>query len=315
MQLDGNGFRMPVKQQPIGAPVPRPAASVRVLFDGIPSPHVEVISTAIIRCQTPAHPPDRERNGQVLTVGTVNVKAQNLDDDGNVIEEVEVVNAFTFARPVLGGANVSGAWARVSEAFIEHWRNILLENTHMNPSVDYDPDTGDMVGFVKFAELPGIAITRISFPDSDSEPEGGPALIEATEEVLLEKRPPMASDVQFTLIIVSNNQRELLNLCEAVKTCFRDASIFSVQVDPNDESRGYAEFSMVQIGALALTERLGNTDIMTAEVPGVIFRVLSLDLPGAPEEGLPGMPEMPHQGTRARVPRLDKLTVRGGRPR
>ncbi len=309
VQLDGNNFRMPTRQQPIMGVTPPPLPSVRILFDGIPATNVQVISSAIIRCTTPPHPPDRERNGAQITSGTVNVIVQNIDDDGNVLEEATLEDAYSFERPVLGGADVRGAWARVCDAFIEHWKNILLENVAFNPSVDYDQDTGDMTGFVEFATLPGIAITRVSFPDSDTEPEGGPVLQEAGDDVLLEKRPPMASDWMFTMIVVGNNMTELLNLCECVKTCFRDASKFRLPVDENDPSLGEAEFSMVQIAPLSLSERIGTTDVVTAEVPAAIYRVLSLDLPGAPEAALPGMPARPHQGTRAVAPRMQRLSL------
>jgi hypothetical protein len=185
----------------------------------------------------------------------------------------------------------------------------MFENVLFNPSTDYDPDTGDLTGFVGFAELPGIAISRVSFPDSSQEPEGGPMMQEATDDVLLEKRPPMASDWLFTLVIVSNNMGELLNCCEAVKTCFRDASKFRVQVDEENPSLGEAEFSMLQLAPMALSERIGTTDVVTAEVQAAIYRVLSLDLPGAPEEALPGMPQWPHQGTRAIAPRVQRISV------
>lgn len=309
VQLDGNEFRMPTKQLARMGITPESPPSVRVLFDGVPATNVQVVSSSIIRCVTPPHPPNRERNGVALTVGTVAVTVQNLDDDGNVIGSVVKAAAYSFERPSLGASQVRGAWVRVIDAFVEHWKNILFENIGFNPSVDYDQDTGDMTGFVGFAELPGLAITRVSFPDSESVPEGGPIVVEGTEDVSIEKRPPMASDFLFSLILVSNNMGELLNLCEVVKTCFRDASMFRVAVDANDSSLGEAEFSMVQLGPVALTERLGTTDIVTAEVPAAIYRVLSIDLPGAPEEALPHMPSHPHQGTRALAPRAQRISV------
>jgi hypothetical protein len=249
------------------------------------------------------------RDGVQIANGVVAVVVQNIDDDGNVISAATIEEAYEFVRPQLGTKEVRGAWVRISDAFVEHWKNIFSENVRFNPSVDYDADTGELSEFVEFAELPGLAITRVSFPDSVMEPEGGPALQEATAEVLLEKRPPMASDWMFTLILVSNNMGELLNVCEVVKTCFRDASKFRVQVDPDDPSQGEAEFSMVQTGPLSLSERIGTTDVVTAEVTAAIYRVLSIDLPGAPEEALPGMPQGPHQGTRAVAPRVQRISV------
>jgi hypothetical protein len=309
VQLDGGGFRMPTKQQPRMGITPEAPPSVRVLFDGKPATKVQVISSAIIRCITPYHPPTRERNGVQITNGVASVVVQNLDDDGNVIGTATLSDAYEFVRPELGTKNVRGAWVRVADAFVEHWKNIFSENVRFNPSVDYDADMGELSEFVEFADLPGIAITRVSFPDSAMEPEGGPVLQEVTAEVLLEKRPPMASDWLFTLILVSDNMGELLNLCEVVKTCFRDASKFRVQVDEDDPSLGEAEFSMVQTGPLSLSERIGTTDVVTAEVTAAIYRVLSLDLPGAPEEALPGMPQRPHQGTRAIAPRVQRISV------
>lgn len=288
---------------------PEAPPSVRVLFDGVPATSVQVVSSAIIRCLTPPHPPTRVRDGVQIANGVVDVVVQNIDDDDNVIDTATIEEAYEFVRPELGTKEVRGAWVRIADAFVEHWKNIFSENVRFNPSVDYDADTGELSEFVEFAELPGMAITRVSFPDSSMEPEGGPVLQEATEGVLLEKRPPMASDWLFTVILVSNSMGELLNVCEVVKTCFRDASKFRVQVDPDDPSQGEAEFSMVQTGPLSLSERIGTTDVVTAEVTAAIFRVLSIDLPGAPEEALPGMPQRPHQGTRAVAPRVQRISV------
>lgn len=317
VQIDGNNFRMPKKLGPAPSGItPPPLPSVRVLFDGIPALAVEVISSAIIRCVTPRHPPTRKIDGVTISNGLVSVTVQNIDDAGTIIagESAVVAGAYTFERPVLGPREVHGTWKRSLDALLEHWRNVLMENVALNPSADYDGETGDMAGFIQMSELPGIAITRISFPDSQTEPDGSPLEMEAATALgtnTVVKRPPLASDIFFSLVLVSNSMGELANLAECVRTVFRDASIIRVPVDPTDLTLGYAELTMVQLAPLGISERLGTTDLVTAEAQGALMRVISTDLPGAPEAGLPGMPAWSryHQGTQAVVPQVEQITT------
>ncbi len=312
VQLDGGGFRMPPPaNRAASSPVPVHAPTVRVLFDGKPATDVQVISPTIIRCTTPPHPPDRVVNKVLTHRGTVDVVVQNLDDAGAPIsgEVATATDGFQFVRPELGPKQVRGAWLRVIDAWLDHLRNVALENVCFSPSVDMDVDTGDVRGFLEMAELPGIAVTRVSFPDSSTSDDELHEL-EADEESILLRRKPVTTDLLFTLVLVSNSLGELLNLSEVTRSIFVEAASFPVQVDPTDAAHGVADFQMVISSPLTISDRMGATNIVTAEVSGCIYRLTSLDVPGAPTEGLPGIPRwIPHQGTRALVRHAETISV------
>lgn len=317
VQLDGNDFKMPAPPPRVaGVEVPVPAPTVEVLFDGIPATSVQMISTAILRCTTPKHHPDRTLDDGTTLSGTVDVTVRNLDADGVPIpgESVTVTQAYQFTRPVLGAKNVRGAWLRVIDAFLEHWRDLVCESVAFIPATDYDSETGDVRGYVKMAALPGIAVTRVGFPDSATFPDSGGDEIVADDQTILLRRQPVATDITFTLVLVSNNAGELINLSEVVAWVFNDSPTFQVQIDPNDPVHGVADFTFYLTSPLQISERVGNTNIVTTEVPGIILRVLSVDLPGAPEEGLPGVPKwIPHQGTKGLTRPAEKITPTFGR--
>ncbi len=305
IEISGTGFRLPTRAV-IGprttGRTPAPPPSVQVLFDGRPSPRVWVISETILRCLTPRHPPTRrDEEGVVIVSGTVDVQVQNLDADGAVIagEVATVAQAYSFVRPELDG---EGAWYIAAVALQEHLRDLIVENVGMNPGVEYDADTGDFANFVGLATLPGIAITKVAFPTSeeDAQDEGYVQAAGDPSGHLLQRRGPLINDITASLIFVSNNEREMLNLGEIQEHVFRHHAVFvSKPVDPDDASKGTVDLVLIATGPFGLSERIGNNDILTAERSFMVRQVLSTDLPGAPLEGLPESPAgLGHEGTR-----------------
>ncbi len=279
-----------------------PPPSVQVLFDGIPSPRVYVISATILRCVTPRHPPTRrDEEGIEISSGRADVQVQNLDDDGAVIagELAVVAQAYHFVRPELDGA---GAWYTASCALQEHLRDLVVENVGMNPGVEYDADTGDFANFVGLATLPGIAITKVAFPTSEDDAQDQSYTQAAGDPSghLLVRRGPLVNDITASLVIVTNNEREMLNLGEILGHVLKHHSVFSsTLVDLSDAAKGTVDLVLFATGPFALSERLGNNDMLTAELPIVVKQVLSDDLPGAPLEGLPESPiGQGHEGTK-----------------
>ncbi len=304
IEISGTGFRLPTR--PTLGPrttgrIHAPPPSVRVLFNGRCSPRVWVISETILRCLTPRHPPTRlDVDGTELSSGTVDIQVQNLDAAGEVIagELATLSSAYSFVRPRL---DVPGGWYNVAAVLQEHLRDLILENVGMNPGVEYDNDTGDFANFVGMAKLPGIAITRVTFPASEDDSQDNGYSEEAGDPSghILQRRGPVVNDVTATLIVVTNNTGEALNLGEILAHVLKHhAVISSTPIDPDDPSKGTEDLVMVATGPYGLSDRIGNADLTTADQPIMIKHVLSDSLPGAPTEGLPESPaDLPHEGT------------------
>jgi hypothetical protein len=240
------------------------------------------------------------------------VQVQNLDDAGRVIagELATAAQIYSFVRPRLDGP---GAWYDAAAALQEHLRDLIVENVGMNPGVEYDEDTGDFRNFVGLAHLPGIAVTRVTYPQGDDDSQDDGYLQEAGDPSghLLQRRAPVVHDMTATLVLVSDSVRELLNLGEILAHVLRHHATFaSAPVDPNDITKGTSDLVLVAAGAFGLSDRIGNTDICTADLPVMIKNVLSFDLPGAPTEGLPESPlDMPHEGTRGITMPVERLVL------
>lgn len=302
VQIDGHNFRVPRASPPGSAPAAPPPPTVRVLFGGVPATAVKVVSEHLLRCSTPRHSPDRfDAQGQQIAFGTVDVVVENLADDGTVIssETVTLADCYSFVRPEL--APFKGAWARVLSAFRLQLQELLLENVALNPSVDYDPNTMEPVGYVQLAEGPGIALTQISFPPSTDEQTRQEDVeeVEVADDYVLLRRAPIVTDITGQLVAVSTNETELVNLCEAVTHVIRDFGVLELAVDPEDASHGVLAYRIeLGVAGLQLSQRFGQSDLMTAEGTWRLKSVLSSDLPGAPLEGVPQSPKWyGHAGT------------------
>lgn len=316
VEITGTGFQVPTPGvRRASAPLPAPAPTMAVLFDGKPATAVQVVSPTLLRCLTPRHPPSRlNARGEIVTRGLVDVTLQNLDGNGAVLagEEAVAASVYEFKRPELGTVQSTGLWLRVYRAVIDHLQNVLLENVRANPSVDYDADTGDFKGYVELAQLPGIALTSVRFPQS-LESEAQQPMVEIAPGRWILQKPPVVRDLSFKLVIVSNSQGELLNLCEALTHVLATCSTIEVATDAGDPTP-VVDFQMQQAGDLGVNERLGGTDVMTAEVEVTVLRLTSQDVPGAPTQGLPGAPGyLGHEGTRGVTRGVESFALGGAR--
>lgn len=298
VQIDGHNFRVPVAVAPGNQPAPPPPPTVEVLFDGLPARAVKVISENVIRCLTPRHPPDRVVDGVQVSFGTVDVVVRNLADDGTVIagETATLAAMYSFVRPEL--MPYKGAWARTLYALKTMFQELLLENVAVNPSVDYDRDTLEPLGFVELADSPGIALTAITFPPS---PDEGPEEqeVDVDGEYVLIRRAPIVTDISGTMVLVATDQTELVNLTEQTTHIFRDFGLLVLPIDPLDASHGELRYRL-ELGTqgFQLSTRFGNSDLQTSEAPWRLRGVLSSDMPGAPLEGVPQSPKwFGHHGT------------------
>lgn len=328
VQIFGAGFRMPPPYVPNGRAQATPPPPVRVLFGGVPCPAVQVVSDSILRVLTPLHWPDRWSyvypNGVRLpapppasltgeaadptppagatyeqtSFGLVDVVVENIDATGAVIpgEVAELAAAYRYVRPEIGPYR--GVWARVLTAFMEMLQLLLIDNVALNPSIDYDADTGDAVRFVELAQLPGIALTEVSFPKADEAPNEDQEVPVADDFVLIRKAPKV-NDVSLTIVIVSNSQGEVINLSEQLNHVLEDWGALLLDRDPTNPAHGQIEVQIqVPQQGIGLSDRFGTGEIVSSQINVLLRNVVSTDLPGAPLEGLPQTESwMPHAAT------------------
>ena len=317
VEITGRDFQTPPPgDRHAGAPVPAPAPTVVVLFDGRPATEVQVVSPTLLRCLTPRHPPSRKNGkGEITSNGIVPVTVQNVDAAAAMIagETVTLDEAFEYRRPELGTVETLGLWRRVWAATIEHFRDLLLENVAALPSVDYDAETGDFRGYVELATLPGIALTSVRFPQSNEAEAETLNPVKLPDGRWLLQKPPVVRDLSFKMVVVSNSQGELLNICEALAHVLATCPLIEVANDPGAPDP-VIKFQLMQTVDLAVNERLGGTDVLTAECEATVLRLTSQDVPGAPTAALPGTPGYyGHEGTRGITRGVQTITVGGSR--
>lgn len=301
VRITGTGFQI----TPAGAAhptgkLPTPPPSMRVLFDGVPARHVRVFSDTELYCQTPRHTADGwsfvAQNGttrpapssqpksipQGFTVvqtefGTVDVTVQNIDPSGVLIpsEEATATRAFTFKRPRL---DEFGSLLTVIEAFEEVLRNDVLPNVSFNPSVDYDKESGMMLGFIGLAERPGIALTEVTIlPSEDSRKEK--IEVDGENGLVIVRRPPIKKDIVLTVTMVADRLNELTSLIELVEHHFATNEGVTVPRDPNDPSKGTITYPyLTDPSGSQFSGRIGRTDQMVATY-GVSIQQVLLEAP------------------------------------
>jgi hypothetical protein len=285
VRITGTGFQLPFPPPTVVVgKASKAPPSVRVLFDGIPARSVRVFSPTTLYCTTPRHKPDEWSyvapnaatrpapsatpkdvpagfSVQQTAFGTVSVEVQNLDEEGNVIagETATLEEAYTYRRPRLDGF---GGLLYVLSAFEDMLRTDITPNVSFNPSVDYDSESGMMLGFVGLAALPGIAITEVSILTSgDSRKEK--LEVDGENGLVIVRRPPIKKDVYFTLAMVSDRINELTSLIELVEHHFATNEGVEVQRDPSDPDKGSVLYPyLTDPNGSQFSGRIGRTDQM-----------------------------------------------------
>jgi len=218
VQITGTNFRLP---SPPAATIPAPPAppSVRVLFGGVASRRVNVISATRVLVEVPKRSMPVGTDGQT-TLGTeaVSITVENIDDSGVLIpgETVTAASAYTYTRP--GVSYESGPYSvtRVTALLIDLLRSEVLANTVLDTSTDYDPNTSTRE--IEVQKTPQLILTGPSlrfnsfFTFRGAYPVTG---INPGETFL--KRRHRVVDLSYEIIGVTNSSVELNNLIELLE--------------------------------------------------------------------------------------------------
>lgn len=228
---------------------------------------------------------------KVVSAGAYDVTVQNVDQNGDLIpgEVGTLARAFTPVRPDL---SVEGHLATVVGQLVLELERQVLKNVAWTTHTDYDETTGDALNIAYLAELPGIILAGLDFPDSEEarllpeEDEAG-----SSSDTFFTRRAPVAVDVVGTIVGASDNPAEVLNLLQAVKLFFRKNEVLTVPRRYGDPSLGFVEYDMRATMGGARVSPLGeesNVQYFSAE-----FRVVGIrleEMPGLPTQSVPGVP-------------------------
>lgn len=136
-----------------------------------------------------------------------------LDEEG-----ILVPGAYTFVRPDLG---VESYIATAIRALLRGLKREVLSNVSFATHTDYDANTGDRVNTTFLAELPALVLTNLRLPENRDEARNVSEELEgATVERFVVRAPDDVVDVRFTLVGVTDDTVELLNLLAATKRYF-----------------------------------------------------------------------------------------------
>lgn len=265
--IDGTNFRLPTTPPAENGVTPEAQPSVSVTFGGRAAIRVDVASATRAYVLTPIGDPTDDPVDVVLT---------NLDDDGVPIpgETVTRVASWRFVRPdvTTGRSDL----VRLIDTFVDELKRQITPNVVMPGNTDYDSDTGDTLSVSEVPEFPGLVVAASELVDNDFYAERSKIEVENPDDPdgFLELEPPVTVDLVFTVVGVSDNQKELLNLAAVTKRFFRKNPYLSMARDAEDAGKGEVRYEMnaedapnVRIKAEANSDNI-RTFALTARVIG-----------------------------------------------
>ncbi len=235
--IEGTGFRLPVSPAPVNGITAEGPPSVRVTFGGVPATTVAVAASTLIYATTAIADP---------TPGPVDVVITNIDDHGNPIsgEIATLVQGWRYVLP-----NVTGGRSdivRLIDAFVAELKRQIVPNVVWPQHTDFDPDTSDTLSIIDLPEFPGLMLAAVSLEDNEFYSERSPIEVANPEDptTFTTMAPPDTVDIVFTIVGVSDNAKELINLAATTKRFFRKNIRISMARDPNDASLGVVEYEI-----------------------------------------------------------------------
>lgn len=223
--------------------------------------------------------------GLTALIGEEQVGSNELEP----IEEegIAVPSSFTFVRPDLG---IESHVATTIRMLLRALKREVIGNVHMSTHTDYDADTGDLVSSTFLAELPSLVLSNLRLPENREDAGDDPEEREgATPETFTVREPEHLVDIRFTLVGVSDDSVELLNLSTAVQRFFRKRHELIVP-RPNECDAAY-DLSFIPGAEMSITFNGDNSNTQSFAGELVIKSVPVGDMAIADQGDLPeGVP-------------------------
>ena len=237
VELVGTGFRLPTQLAPVNGIVPEAAPSLRVTFGTAVAREVLVVSTSLAFAVTAIADP---------TDAPVGVTVQNLDANGDPIpgETFTLAAAWRYVRPDITDGDSD--LVRLIRAFVDELTRQIHPNVTWPQNTDYDADTEDTLSITEVPKLPGLIIAATELADNAFYSVRDPQESDNPDDPdgFVTSAPPTTVDVLFTVVGVTDNAKELLNLSAAVKRFFKKNPYLTMARDPDDASKGEVQYEM-----------------------------------------------------------------------
>lgn len=272
--IDGTGFRLPVPPPAVNGITPEAPASVRVSFGSgatwTAATSVSVFSSTLLHVLTPIHDP---------TDDPIDVRVENLADDGTPIpgEVATLPAAWRFVRPNLTDGDSD--LVRLVRAFVAELRRQITPNVVWPEHTDFDGDTGDTLSTTEVPSFPGLIVAATTLEDNDFYSDRSRIEVVNPDDPdgFVTYEPPVTVDVVFSVVGVSDSNKEMLNLAATVRRFFRKNPYLTMARDPDDASKGEVRYEMNAEDAPNVSLRVdGNEDNLRTFA--ISARVLGFDI-------------------------------------
>lgn len=312
VEIDGTGFAVFADPSPdaTGRTAPNPP-SVRVLFGTVPARAVFVISGTLVQAIAPPQSPTMDAHGRRSLPTVVDVTVTNLDTSGNPVsgQTYTLPQAYSYQLPDL--TTGESDLARLVRTFIRLMRDQITPNVSWPKSTDYDLNTGDLLSVTDVPQLPGLVISDLSVRTNDFYARRDPVWVDNGDGTFTEKAPPDTVDLVFSMVGVSNNPVELLNLHAVFRRFLRKNPRVAMPRDPLNLGLGTVAYELNwSEGREAKVTLTANEDNLTHFVYDVSIVGFDVeDMIGLPLGG-PGDTGRPHEATVGVSSEAEYVTLR-----
>lgn len=270
VEIVGSGFRLPTVAE----------ESVRVFFDGLQSPKVDVATDGRIFAITPKR-----------DVGTVDVEVANVDASGVLIpgESAIAASAFEFVRPEITTEHESELKA-LARTLIRDLKLQLVPNVSLSTHADYQSPGGVSAHITELARLPGIILIGPELEENrfyslNEEPDFDVAEDVEGPTEFVTTNVPRTVDVTFAIFGFANRKQEALNLQQLVEWYFNQNKFFSLADGALRENDGNSyEMDLVED---ARSVGAANNDNLHGFSARMVIRGFDIDV--APGLGIGGL--------------------------
>lgn len=274
IEITGTNFQIPAAA-PASGPVPAAAPTVEVLFGGVASPRVAVVSATRLYVVVP-----KQKMPVVsgATQGTylVDVEVRNIDSSGVLIpgETVTSADAYTYNRPDISTSS-EAPLTNLIRQLLQTLKSEVIPNVSFSVHTDYDSATATAA--VDDATAPGIVLIGPSLTRNTLYTDNAPTEIEVALGEYGRGRRPIHFDIGFDIIVIAKYDMHLVNLISLITTVLDRNSAFQfVCPDPI----GTIQFDLEWTDGLSVSKQTNqlNSNIRAArgsfQIVGFPFDVI-----------------------------------------
>jgi len=281
VKIVGTNFKLPPVQTVYGPTVPL-LRSVSVKFGGEEALMVDVLSTTELVVSVPPYR-GIAADDELLPVA---IRIANIDLLGVEIvgEYVVESGAFTYIRPAIhdapATANVPPApYTAITAALITMFRRQVFANVVQTTHVDY-AEPGIMS--ISVSKIPAIILQGPAVARDLERTHNEPKLVENVDGTFSYLQPPTIEKLSYTIIGVSDNERELVNIMGSIHDLFHRLKYIGVDVDPNNAAAGRVNLVLQLMQDPQITSAPSESNIRTfvavCEIRGVeIYQTQAVD--------------------------------------